>query len=76
MFKVDQKVTPVNIDNVLNDTLLNTSSRQIIQGANCIGTITQVQPDPEGKTLNYVTYTTTNGKVTQVYRDNEIEVAK
>lgn len=75
MFKEGQKVTPVDIDKVLNDPLINTISRQVIQGANCMGTITQVQPDDEDVTLNYVTYETANGKVTQVYRDNEIGVA-
>ena len=75
MFKKGQRVKPKNTDQVLNDQLLNTSARQIIQAANCVGTITQVKVEDDGRALNYVTYEGPSGIVTQVYRDEEIEVA-
>ena len=76
MFKKEQRVKPMNTDQVLNDQLLSSSARQIIQAANCVGTITQVKVEDDGRALNYVTYEGPSGIVTQVYRDDEIEVAE
>lgn len=75
MFKKGQRVKPKNTDQVLNDQLLNTSARQIIKDAGCVGTVTQVKVEEDGRALNYVTYEGPGGILTQVYRDNEIEVA-
>lgn len=76
MFTVNQKVQPLDKDAVLNDTLLHDSGCQIIKDAGCVGTVTQVKLEDDGRALNYVTYEGPGGIVTQVYRDNEIEVAK
>lgn len=76
MFTVNQKVQPLDKDAVLNDVLLHDSGRQIIKDAGCVGTVTQVKVEEDGRSLNYVTYEGTSGIVTQVYRDNEIEVAQ
>lgn len=76
MFKKGQRVKPKNTDQVLNDQLLSASARQIIQAANCVGTITQIKVEDDGRALNYVTYEGSGGIVTQVYRDEEIEVAE
>ena len=76
MFTVNQKVQPLDKDAVLNDTLLHNSGRQIIKDAGCVGTVTQVKLEDDGRALNYVTYEGPGGIVTQVYRDNEIEVAQ
>lgn len=76
MFKKGQRVKPKNTDQVLNDQLLSASARQIIQAANCVGTITQIKVEDDGRSLNYVTYEGPGGIVTQVYRDEEIEVAQ
>lgn len=76
MFKKEQRVKPMNTDQVLNDQLLSASARQIIQAANCVGTVTQVKVEDDGRALNYVTYEGCGGIVTQVYRDEEIEVAE
>lgn len=76
MFKKGQRVKPKNTDQVLNDQLLSASARQIIKDAGCVGTVTQVKVENDGRALNYVTYEGTSGIVTQVYRDEEIEVAQ
>lgn len=76
MFTVNQKVRPADTEAVLNDTLLHDSGRQIIKGAGCVGTVTQVKVEDDGRALNYVTYEGPGGILTQVYRDNEIEVAQ
>lgn len=76
MFTVNQKVQPLDKDAVLNDVLLHDSGRQIIKDAGCVGTVTQVKLEDDGRALNYVTYEGPSGIVTQVYRDNEIEVAQ
>lgn len=76
MFTVNQKVRPVDKEAVLNDTLLHDSGRQIIKDAGCVGTVTQVKVEDDGRALNYVTYEGPGGILTQVYRDEEIEVAQ
>ena len=76
MFTVNQKVRPVDKEAVLNDTLLHDSGRQIINDAGCVGTVTQVKAEDDGRALNYVTYEGPGGILTQVYRDEEIEVAQ
>lgn len=76
MFTVNQEVQPVVKDAVLNDTLLHDSGRQIIKDAGCVGTVTQVKVEDDGRALNYVTYEGPHGILTQVYRDEEIEVAQ
>lgn len=76
MFTVNQKVQPLDKNAVLNDTLLHDSGRQIIKDAGCVGTVTQVKVEEDGRSLNYVTYEGPSGIITQVYRDNEIEVAE
>lgn len=76
MFTVNQKVRPADTEAVLNDTLLHDSGRQIIKDAGCVGTVTQVKVEDDGRALNYVTYEGPGGILTQVYRDNEIEVAQ
>lgn len=75
MFTVNQKVRPVDKKAVLNDTLLHDTGRQIIKDAGCVGTVTQVKVEDDGRSLNYVTYEGPGGIITQVYRDKEIEVA-
>lgn len=76
MFTVNQKAQPVDRDAILNDTLLHDSGRQIIKDAGCVGTVTQVKVEDDGRALNYVTYEGPGGILTQVYRDEEIEVAQ
>lgn len=69
MFQVNQLVTPVDKEKVLNDTLLNTASKNILNECNAIGMVTQVQND-----LNYVTYFSNSGdRLTQVYKNDEIK---
>lgn len=76
MFTVNQKVQPLDKEAVLNDSLLHEPGRQIIKGAGCVGTVTQVKVEDDGRALNYVTYEGPGGILTQVYRDEEIEVAQ
>lgn len=69
MFQVNQLVTPVDKEKVLNDTLLNTASKNILKECNAVGMVTQVQND-----LNYVTYFSNSGdRLTQVYKNDEIK---
>lgn len=75
-FEVGQRVKPADIDKVKNDTLLHESGRQIIVSAAFVGSISQIKVEDDGRALNYVTYgdPDKNGIVTQVYRDEELEV--
>ena len=76
MFKENQKVKPKNSEAVLGDVHLSTSGKEIIKAAGVVGTITQVKVEDDGRALNYVTYEGPGGILTQVYRDEEIEVVK
>lgn len=73
MFKVGDKVKIKNPDTQVQDELLVQETVDILEELNFIGEVTQVQDD-----LFYVGFKSNEGRgwVTQVFKENEIEVVK
>ena len=70
-FAVGDLVTPRDLNKVMNDELLDTDGKKIIQNSDSRGIVTQVQDD-----LYYVTYTASGlGIITQVYKKDEVKFA-
>lgn len=70
-FTVGDLVTPRDLNKVMNDELLDTAGKKIIQSSGNRGIVTQVQDD-----LYYVTYNASGlGIITQVYKKDEVKFA-
>lgn len=70
-FKVDDIVTPVDLDKVLDDTRLSGTSKKVIEGSNHRAVVNQIQDG-----LIYVSYYSADGdRITQVYKPEEIKLA-
>ncbi|EIN8846744.1 hypothetical protein LO935_000452 [Listeria monocytogenes] len=72
-FSKGQKVKVVDTDSVKNDKQLDETAKNIIDKSKYKGIITKTVRDEEDKDLFFVSFYINDERVTQGFRENEIE---
>lgn len=71
-----RKVKIIDIERIRNDSQLDETAKKIIEKSGCQGIITKIIQEEGDKDLLFVSFYYNSERVTQGFRENEIEEVK